>query len=143
MIAFSKPLNLLRDPDATGFNASMAAIEPRRFTDEFVYNELTDDELTLYRKEGYLLLGQVLTERGLELMCEQSMVAWNTEMGEFNPGETWLQNALLPNVHRLSELVRRYFFYGPLVDVAERLVGSNIKATSSQLTFKCTVRRFD
>ncbi len=35
-----------------------------------------------------------------------------------------------------APIVRNYYFEGPLVDVAERLVGPNVKAATSQLTFK-------
>ena len=33
-------------------------------------------------------------------------------------------------------LVRRFYFAGPLVDVAEQIIGPNLKAATSQLTFK-------
>ncbi len=64
------------------------------------------------------------------------MQAWGKAKQAFDPGKTWLQNSLLHNIHHLSPAVRKFYFAGPLVDVAEQLIGPNIKAASSQLTFK-------
>ena len=102
----------------------------------FFYCPITDEQIRAYGRDGYLRIGRTLTDIGLEFTCEQCMQAWASEQGEFDPRQTWLQNALLVNIHRFSDVVRRYFFHGPLVDVAEKLVDPNIKATSSQLTFK-------
>ena len=64
------------------------------------------------------------------------MRAWHAEKGEFDPEGNWLHNALLTNIHHLSALVRQYYFSGPIVDVATQVIGPNIKAATSQLTFK-------
>ena len=40
------------------------------------------------------------------------------------------------NIHHHASLVRQYYFSGPLVDVATQVIGPNIKAATSQLTFK-------
>lgn len=69
-------------------------------------------------------------------MLEECMDAWQAEKGPFDPNATWLQNALLPNIHHRSPLVRAFYFDGPLVDVAEQIIGPNIKGATSQLTFK-------
>ncbi len=69
-------------------------------------------------------------------MRDECMRAWNAEKGEFDPSKTWLQNALLPNIHRLSLTVRRYYCAGPMVDVAGQVVSPNVKGATSQLTFK-------
>jgi hypothetical protein len=102
----------------------------------FNYRHLAASELHAYRETGYLLYGRALTDAGLERMREECMQAWRAEKGEFDPDKTWLENALLPNIHHHSAIVRRYYFAGPLVDVAEALIGPNIKGATSQLTFK-------
>ena len=102
----------------------------------FVYRKLTDEQIAEFHEKGYLLLGGMLTEDGLEKIREQAMVEWRAEKGEFDPNKTWLQNALIPNIHHRARLVRDYYFAGPLVDIAEQLIGPNIKAATAQLTFK-------
>ncbi len=104
--------------------------------DLFVYRTLGENELRSYHENGYLTYGPALTERGLALMRDECMRAWNAEKGEFDPSKTWLQNALLPNIHRLSLTVRRYYCAGPMVDVAGQVVSPNVKGATSQLTFK-------
>lgn len=105
-------------------------------SDLFVFRKLSAEEVQRYRDEGYLLLGRTLTDKGLDQMREECMAAWRAEKGEFDPNATWLQNALLPNIHHRSRIVREFYFRGPLVDIAEQLVGPNIKCATSQLTFK-------
>jgi hypothetical protein len=102
----------------------------------FVYRPLTPDELALYEREGYCFYGPILTDAGLEQMRNECMEAWRREKDEFDPDKTWLQNALLPNIHHRSAVVRRFYFDGPIVDVAQTLIGPNIKGATSQLTFK-------
>jgi len=102
----------------------------------FVYKPLTEDQVRSYQQHGFLQLGRVLTDEGLERMREECMTAWRGEKGEFDSSKTWLQNALLQNIHHRSDAARRFYFSGPLVDVAERLIGPNIKGATSQLTFK-------
>ncbi len=102
----------------------------------FIYHPLTTEELRQYREGGYLEVGRTLTDEGLEQMRAECMTAWHAEKGQFDPNATWLQNALLPNIHHRSEVVRNFYFRGPLVDVAEQLVGPNVKCATSQLTFK-------
>lgn len=102
----------------------------------FQYRPLTTIEVASFQEQGYLQLGQVLTSEGVAQMREECMQAWSATKGNFDPDKSWLQNALLPNIHHQSPLVREYYFSGPLVDVAEQLIGSNIKGATSQLTFK-------
>ncbi len=97
---------------------------------------LGPDQLRRYREDGYLVLPSVLTPRGLDVIRDECMQAWRTAKQPFDPAQTWLQNSLLHNVHHHSPAVRWYYFAGPLVDVAEQLIGPNVKAASSQLTFK-------
>jgi len=104
--------------------------------DLFINRRLTPEELQTYADQGYLALQRVLTDEGLAQMREQCMAAWTSEKGEFDPSSSWLENALLPDIHHRSEIARQYYFVGPLVDVAEQLLGSNIKGATSQLTFK-------
>ncbi len=100
------------------------------------FRSLCDAELAAYAAQGYLHLGRVLTDAGLDAMRTESMTAWQAQKGEFDPAKTWLQNALLSDIHHQSECVREYYFRGPLVDIAQQLIGSNIKGVTSQLTFK-------
>ena len=107
-----------------------------RQKDLFIDHPLTQSELEAYAEQGYLALGRVLTDQGLAQMREQCMAAWQAEKGVFDPDKSWLQNALLGDIHHPSEVVRKYYFDGPLVDIAEQLIGPNIKGATSQPTFK-------
>jgi len=107
-----------------------------RHNELFVYKKLDAAQQHLYEQQGYLRLGRLLTGEAIEQMRSECMEAWSAEKGEFDAGNTWLQNALLPNIHHQSETVRRYCFQGPLVDMAQDVIGPNIKGATSQLTFK-------
>ena len=102
----------------------------------FRYRTLADDELQSFSQNGFLLYGPALTDRGLERMRRECMVQWRAEKGDYDSQGSWLKNALLANIHHKSTLVRQYYFAGPLVDVATQIIGPNIKAATSQLTFK-------
>ena len=102
----------------------------------FLAPSLGAAERAAFRKQGFLKLGPLLTPLGLQRMRSECMTTWSAAKTGFDPKDSWLQNALLPNIHHHSELVRRYYFDGPLVDVATQLIGPNIKAATSQLTFK-------
>jgi len=110
----------------------------------FRYRELSGDEVRSYAEHGYLIYGAALTDAGLERMRQECMREWNAEKGEFDPQGSWLENALLANIHHKSSLVRQYYFAGPIVDVATQVIGPNIKAATSQLTFKmrCNTQTF-
>jgi len=97
---------------------------------------MSGDDLQNYGVNGYLVLRKVLAEDSLALLLDECMAAWNREKKAYNPEATWLNNSLLPEIHRQSRLVRRYYLGGPLVDVAQQLIGPNIKGATSQLTFK-------
>lgn len=103
---------------------------------QFVKQSLSTEQVQQFEREGFIRLGRTLTDDGLALMREQCMSAWRAEKGPFDPAKNWLHNALLTNIHRQSTLVRDYYFDGPLVDVMEQLIGPNVKAAASQLTFK-------
>lgn len=105
-------------------------------SDLFQNPTLSQVEIARYAEQGYLKLGLVLTPKGLSKMREESMAAWEHEKGPFDPTATWLTNALLSDVHHRSQVIRQFYFNGPLVNVAERLIGPNIKGATSQLTFK-------
>lgn len=64
------------------------------------------------------------------------MKVWNEEKDIFDPTRSWLQNALLVDIHKKSSVVRDFYFEGPSIDMMEQLIGPNIKAATSQLTFK-------
>lgn len=102
----------------------------------FHYRPLTVQEVERYRDEGFLLVGRTLTAEGLAAMREECMRAWSGEKGEFDPDASWLKNSLLPNIHHRSQVVRDFYFRGPLVDIVEPLIGPNLKGATSQLTFK-------
>jgi ectoine hydroxylase-related dioxygenase (phytanoyl-CoA dioxygenase family) len=102
----------------------------------FNYRALTPDELNKFKEDGYLILKSVLTAEGLKKMREEVMQAWNAEKESFDPSKSWLQNSLLVNIHHKAPTVRKYYFEGPLVEIASQIIGPNIKGATSQLTFK-------
>ena len=102
----------------------------------FVPRRLSAPDLALYNSQGYLTLGRTLTDEGLREMRRQCMEVWDSEKKAFNPDGTWLQNSLLKNIHHQAPLAREFYFRGPLVSIAEQLIGPNIKGATSQLTFK-------
>lgn len=107
-----------------------------RLDDLFVFRPLSESDIRRYQETGYHRHGRILTDAGLARMREECMQAWRAEKGEFDPGKTWLRNALLINIHHRCDIVRQFYFRGPLVDVAEQLIGPNLKGATSQLTFK-------
>lgn len=104
--------------------------------EHFVFNPLSESDQDRYREEGFLRLGRVLTDKGIQVMRTSVMNAWEAEKGPFDPEATWLKNSLLVDIHERSEIVRDFYLDGPLVDVAETLIGPNLKGVTSQLTFK-------
>ena len=102
----------------------------------FTPQRLSSEQLETFREQGFLTLGPVLTAQGLAAMRDQCMAAWEKEKGPFDPQGAWLKNALIINIHHHAPVVRDYYFNGPLVDIAEQLIGPNVKAATSQLTFK-------
>ena len=79
---------------------------------------------------------RAFTKQGLTMMLEQSMREWEKEKGSFNPDSSWLQNSLLVDIHKKSDIVREFYFNGPVVDKMVQLIGPNIEGVTSQLTFK-------
>lgn len=108
----------------------------REHPDLFIYPKLSEQQLERYREQGYLNVGRTLTNNGLKQMLGEVMETWVAEKGPFDSNKTWLKNALLPDIHHRSDVVRKYYFSGPMVNIAEQLLGPNIKAATSQLTFK-------
>jgi ectoine hydroxylase-related dioxygenase (phytanoyl-CoA dioxygenase family) len=98
--------------------------------------QLTQDELNSFRENGYLVIRGILKAEGLQQMRDECMQAWSREKEAFDPSKTWLQNALLVNIHHQAPTVRNYYFEGPLVEIAAQIIGPNIKGATSQLTFK-------
>ena len=98
--------------------------------------KLSEQQHDQFVEEGYIVLKDVLCGNRLAKLTDECMRAWLAEKGGFEPEATWLQNSLLPDIHHRSRLVCDYYFQGPLVDVAEQLVGPNVKGATSQLTFK-------
>ena len=98
--------------------------------------KLTEEQQGHFFEKGFLALKGVLAEVHLAKLSAECMSVWVADKDEFDPQATWLQNSLLPDIHHRSRLVCQYYFKGVLVDVAEQLVGPNIKGATSQLTFK-------
>ena len=68
-------------------------------------HDLSPADLELFHTQGWLLTPPLLTPAGLETLRRETMAAWGTEKGETDQaadGLTWLQVALVPNVHRIS-----------------------------------------
>ena len=97
---------------------------------------LSSEQIKQYQELGYLLLSQLLDLERLHTLTQDCMNAWVNEKGPFDPEGTWLHNALLTDIEQKSTCVRDYYRQGPLVDVAEQLIGPNIKGAATQLTFK-------
>ncbi len=104
----------------------------------FNYRKLTPDELSSFKEEGYLILKNVLTQKGLNKMRQECMQAWNAEKESFDPNKSWLENSLLADIHHKAPSVKKYYFEGPMVEIASEVIGPNIKGATSQLTFKMT-----
>jgi ectoine hydroxylase-related dioxygenase (phytanoyl-CoA dioxygenase family) len=104
--------------------------------DLFNFRKLTKEELDFFKENGYLIIKQILKPAGLEQMQAECMAAWGKEKESFDPNKSWLQNSLLVNIHHQAPTVKKYYFEGPLVEVASEIIGPNIKGATSQLTFK-------
>ena len=89
-----------------------------------------------FQRDGFVVLPAVLSAAALGELVDECMKAWEDSKGPYDPDGTWLHNALLPNIHQYSAAVRKYYYCGPLVDVAQQVIGPNIKGATSQLTFK-------
>jgi len=46
---------------------------------------LSEGELADFNADGYLVLDELLTERGLKEMVDECMASWHAEKGEFDP----------------------------------------------------------
>jgi hypothetical protein len=97
---------------------------------------LTADDIRSFKENGFVVLRNVLDAPHRAALLDECMQIWREDKSSFDPDATWLQNALVRDIHHRSTLVRHYYFEGPLVDVAEQLIGPNIKGATSQLTFK-------
>ncbi|MBT2561652.1 phytanoyl-CoA dioxygenase family protein [Pedobacter sp. ISL-68] len=102
----------------------------------FNYETLSREELTFFNENGYLIIKSILKPEGLAQMQQECMDAWGKEKETFDPNKSWLQNALLINIHHQATTVKEYYFSGPLVEMASEIIGPNIKGATSQLTFK-------
>lgn len=104
--------------------------------DLFIFKALTRKQIHCYNDQGYLNVGKTLTPAGLKMMLAQAMESWEAEKEAFDPNNTWLQNSLLVDIHKRSEIIREFYFRGPVVDKMVQLIAPNIKGVTSQLTFK-------
>ena len=78
-----------------------------------------------------MFISQILTEKGLALFRKQCVEVWDAEKKGYDADATWLENSLLTDIHHQAAIVRDYYFRGPLVDIAEQLIGPNIKGATS------------
>ena len=90
----------------------------------FVFRTLGENDVPTYADKGFLHLGRVVMEAGLEAMRAECMSAWRAEKGEFDPAKTWLQNALLSDIHHRSAVVRDYYYRGPLAWISHTPVAT-------------------
>jgi hypothetical protein len=102
----------------------------------FNYRKLSNAEIDSFNENGYLVIKSIVTPMGLAQMQSECMEAWAKEKTAFDPNKSWLQNSLLVNIHHEAPTVKKYYFGGPLVDIASEIIGPNIKGATSQLTFK-------
>jgi hypothetical protein len=105
-------------------------------SDLFIYQSLSKEQLEFCEEYGYLNMGKALTDEGVVQMRDQAMSAWNKEKEEFREDKSWLQNSLLVNIHHKAPLIRDFYFKGPLLPIANQIIGPNIKGVTSQFTFK-------
>merc|ERR1712166_1577823 len=108
---------------------------------------LAASQIAQYNADGYLGIEQLLPEGQLAQLRDEATDCWLRIKGadNFRVDNSWLQNSLLPNVHHHSAAVRQYYWAGPLVPLMQQLIGDNVKACTSQLTFKLkgNVKDFD
>jgi hypothetical protein len=114
----------------------MDEVARTRHTDLFDYRSLTPAELRSYADQGYLVLDSIVKPAGIRRLVAECMNAWNAAKGPYDPQATWLENALLVDIHHRSQAVRDFYFAGPLVGMVSQIIGANIKAVTAQLTFK-------
>merc|ERR1711865_491697 len=109
--------------------------------------KLSPSQIDQYHADGYLVIDGLLPESELVNLRDECHSCWVRVKGpdNFSMANSWLQNSLLPNIHHHSNLVRQYYWEGPLVGVMQQLIGENVKACTSQLTFKLkgNVKDFD
>ena len=59
-----------------------------RYQAHFNYRLLSSEELAAYADQGFILLDDVLTERGVEEMQDQCMAYWSAGKGAYDPEGT-------------------------------------------------------
>ena len=100
--------------------------------------KLSKAEIQEFREQGFLVVKQLIVGSELEYLRSSAVRAWNETKGDafkFDDKRTWLENALLPNIHHLSRAVYDYYLTGPLVSIATQLIGNNIKVNWICLRF--------
>eukprot|EP01047_Picozoa_sp_COSAG01_P055989 COSAG01_NODE_6294_length_3750_cov_4.187072_3_plen_155_part_00 len=84
-----------------------------------------------------MVLPKVLTDRGLAALRDEAQHHWTAVKGHTDVSlGTWLQAGLLVNIHHYSQLIRDFYWCGPVAAAARQLIGPNVKACTAQLTFK-------
>ena len=102
----------------------------------FNYRHLSPEELEAYANQGFLLLDDVLTEKGVAEMRDQCMSYWSAKKEGYDPEGSWLKNMLLDDAHHHAPIVRDYYFEGPLVNIAEQLIGAECQGCDGTAYFQ-------
>lgn len=94
--------------------------------------ELSHDDV-----EGLYLLREAIESVTARLAPQRIALEESRVLQELAQAyENAWEDALLSDIHHRSAVVRDYYYRGPLVDIAQQLIGPNIKGVTSQLTFK-------
>ena len=103
----------------------------------FIPYSVTEADRRQLAEQGFLLLPRILEPQALSALQEDVQSHWDrVKAGHDNSEGTWLQAGLLPNIHHLSSRARDVYWRGPVVSACRELIGPNVKAATSQLTFK-------
>jgi hypothetical protein len=91
-----------------------------------------------YERDGYVNVGTVLTAAGIDAMRTEFLKIWDEGHQSYDPTVGALQNHLqyTPHVSVHANFLRRFYFEGPIVDVADVQIGPNVKTVGSQLSNK-------
>ena len=57
----------------------MSTDTTQKYAELFNRIELTDEQMNMYREQGYLNVGRTLTDRGLQQMIDEVMKAWHQQ----------------------------------------------------------------
>jgi hypothetical protein len=117
--------------------AAAAFTDADRARRGFVEPRISSAEVSAFEDNGFMVLPKVLTDRGLAALRDEAQHHWTAVKGHTDVSlGTWLQAGLLVNIHHYSQLIRDFYWCGPVAAAARQLIGPNVKACTAQLTFK-------